>query len=69
MKPLLIQIEDEYINLTRALTWRLWQTADDNVILVVEWDNTVKNFLCPCNDLEKMRVMLDNALNRQLGGY
>lgn len=68
MRPLLVQLEDEYINLTRALTWRLWQTADGNVILVVEWDNTTKSFVCPCNDLEKMRTMLDYTLNRQLGG-
>lgn len=68
MRPLLVQFEDEYINLSRALTWRLWQAADGNVILTVEWDSTEKDFVCPCNDLEKMRVMLDYTLNRQMGG-
>ena len=45
MKPFIFRNGDEFINLTNALCWRVWESNDGSVILTVEWTRDIKDFV------------------------
>lgn len=47
MKNIIVKLGYEFINLTNALTWRIWEHKDGTTILTVEWEHSEKDFVVP----------------------